>query len=104
MKASASIFQYQKDFGFFSTQDAFKLFDSIVKPVLCYGSEIWRYGYYEKNRKSSKSILQAFLLFKKVQVGNDQEKAQSEKKFQLQKPRCEKTKLTIRYLYHENIW
>ena len=43
---------------------------------------------------------------KKVQVGKDQEKAQSEKKkkkFPLQKPRWEKTKLTIRYLYHETI-
>ena len=38
---------------------------------------------------------------KKVQVGKDQEKAQSEKRFPLQKPRWEKTKLTIRYLYHE---
>ena len=37
----------------------------------------------------------------KVQVGKDQEKAQSEKRFPLQKPRWEKTKLTIRYLYHE---
>ena len=36
-----------------------------------------------------------------VQVGKDQEKAQSEKRFPLQKPRWEKTKLTIRYLYHE---
>ena len=39
----------------------------------------------------------------KVQVGKDQEKAQSEKRFPLQKPRWEKNKLTIRYLYHENI-
>ena len=39
--------------------------------------------------------------YKKVQVGKDQEKAQSEKRFPLQKPRWEKTKLTIRYLYHE---
>ena len=38
---------------------------------------------------------------KKVQVGKDQEKAQSEKRFPLQKPRWEKTKLTVRYLYHE---
>ena len=41
--------------------------------------------------------------FKKVQVGKDQEKAQLEKRFPLQKPRREKTKPTIRYLYHENI-
>ena len=40
-------------------------------------------------------------LYKKVQVGKDQEKAQSEKRFPLQKPRWEKTKITIRYLYHE---
>ena len=40
---------------------------------------------------------------KKVQVGKDQEKAQSEKRFPLQKPRWVKTKLTIRYLYHVNI-
>ena len=39
--------------------------------------------------------------FRKVQAGKDQEKAQSEKRFPLQKPRFEKTKLTIRYLYHE---
>ena len=41
LKASASIFKYQKKFGFFSPEDAFKLFDSVVKPILCYGSEIW---------------------------------------------------------------
>ena len=41
------------------------------------------------------------ILGKKVQVGKDQEKAQSEKTFPLQKPRWEKTKPTIRYLYHE---
>ena len=39
---------------------------------------------------------------KKVQVSKDQEKAQSEK--DSQKPRWEKTKLTIRYLYLENTW
>ena len=33
----------------------------------------------------------------KVQVGNDQERAQSEKRFPLQKPRWEKTNLTTRY-------
>ena len=40
---------------------------------------------------------------KKVQVGKDQEKAHSEKDSH-SKNRCgKKTKLTIRYLYHENI-
>ena len=40
---------------------------------------------------------------RKVQVGNDKENAQSEKDSHSKKPRWEKTKLTIRYLYHENI-
>ena len=44
---------------------------------------------------------------KKVQEGKDQEKAQSRgairKRPPLQKPRWEKTKLKIRYIYHENI-
>ena len=39
---------------------------------------------------------------KKVQVGKDQEKAQSEKDSH-SKNRGGKTKLTIRYLYHVNI-
>ena len=37
----------------------------------------------------------------KVQVGKDQEKAQSEKDSHSKKPRWEKTKVTIKYLYHE---
>lgn len=45
LKASANIFKFQKKFGFFSPKDIFKLFDSIVKPILCYGSEIWGYKY-----------------------------------------------------------
>ena len=40
---------------------------------------------------------------REVQVGKDQEKAQSEKDSHSKKPRWEKTKLTIRYLYYENI-
>ena len=38
----------------------------------------------------------------KVDVGNDQEKAQSEKDFHSEN-RGGKNKLTIRYLYYENI-
>ena len=40
---------------------------------------------------------------KKVQVGKDQEKAQSEKDSHSKNRGEEKTQLTIRYLYHENI-
>ena len=42
-------------------------------------------------------------LSKKVQIGKDQEKAQSAKDSHSKNPRWEKTKLTIKYLYHENI-
>ena len=42
-------------------------------------------------------------IYKKVQVGNDQEKAQSEKDSKSKIRGGKKTKLTIRYLYHENI-
>ena len=41
------------------------------------------------------------MLYKKVQVGKDQENAQSEKDSHSKKPRWEKNKLTNRYLYHE---
>ena len=47
--------------------------------------------------------MHCFVFFekKKVQVGKDQEKAQSVKDSHSKIPRWEKTKLTIRYLYHE---
>ena len=41
--------------------------------------------------------------FKNVQVGKDQEKAQSEKDSHSKNRDGKKTKLTIRFLYHENI-
>ena len=39
---------------------------------------------------------------KKVQVGNDQEKTQSERDSHSKNRGGKKTKPTIRYLYHEN--
>ena len=41
------------------------------------------------------------IINEKVQVGKDQEKAQSEKDSHSKNRVGEKTKLTIRYLYHE---
>ena len=61
-----------------------------------------------KNKKngtvrSSQNVIESLhIRFKKVQVGKDQEKAQSEKDSRSKKR--EKTKLTIRYLYHDNIY
>ena len=46
-KAVASIYTFQKRFGYFHLKDAFKLFDSIVTPILCYSSEMWGYSHSE---------------------------------------------------------
>ena len=48
LKASATIFKYQKIFGSFSPRYIFKLFDTVVKPILCYGSEISGFRIVEK--------------------------------------------------------
>ena len=57
-----------------------------------------------KNLITYHNILHRTQYFKKkVQVGKDQEKAQSEKESHSKNPKWVKTKLTIRYLYHENI-
>ena len=50
---------------------------------------------------SMAAILENYNAQKKVQVGKDQEKAQSEKDSHSKNRGGEKTKLTIRYLYHE---
>ena len=44
-KSVRRIFQYQQNFGKFSPNDIFKLYDSTVRLILCYGSEIWGYEY-----------------------------------------------------------
>ena len=67
-KAVCRIFQYQRKFGNFSPNDIFKLFDSIVRPILCYGSEIWGYEY-------SKQIEKIHILFCKRYIGLHQNTA-----------------------------
>ena len=47
-KALACILRFQKTFGHIEPTDMFKIFDTMVKPILCYGSEIWGYRYAEK--------------------------------------------------------
>ena len=48
LKTTPCILGYQSKFGHFHPEDMFQLFDSMVKPILCYGAEIWEYEF--KNR------------------------------------------------------
>ena len=38
-------------FGFIEVKDMFNIFDTSVSPILCYGSHIWSYQYFEKIEK-----------------------------------------------------
>lgn len=67
-KAVNRIFHFQRQFGYFPVNDIFRLFDSIVKPILCYGSEIWGYEY-------SKTIEKIHIQFCKKFVGLHQNTA-----------------------------
>ena len=67
-----------------------KLYTSVVLPRALFGCEMWS------------SISRASML--KLEKGTSRQrsgKGAIRKRFPLQKPRWEKTKLTIRYLYHE---
>ena len=61
------------------------------------------YSIENENRERTDRRFDAYIyLSEKVQVGNVQGKAQSERDPAPKEPRLENTKLTIRYLYHEN--
>ena len=47
-KRIACVFKYQLSFGQFRPKEAFKLFDSMVRPILCYAAELWGYQYNKK--------------------------------------------------------
>ena len=44
-KAVFCIRNYQRKFGYFKHEEYFRLFDSMVSPILCFGSEVWGYEY-----------------------------------------------------------
>ena len=60
-KASSSIFRFQKQCGRFQPNDAFKLFDAMVKPVACYGAEIWGYEFCEEIEKVQSRFCKYFI-------------------------------------------
>ena len=47
-RALNAIRHYQKPFGYFPIKDFFKIFDTCIQPILCYGSQIWGYQYSSK--------------------------------------------------------
>ena len=67
-KAVFKIFQYQRQFGQFCPNDIFKLFDSIVRPILCYGSEIWGYEYSQTIEKVQSKFCKDMLVSIKTQL------------------------------------
>ena len=69
-KAVNRIFRSQRQFGFFAPKDILKLFDPIVSPILCYGSEVWGYEY-------SKTIEKVHSKFCKRFIGLNQNTADS---------------------------
>ena len=40
-KAIISLIKLQGKIGYFEYADMFKLFDTMIKPILCYAAEIW---------------------------------------------------------------
>ncbi len=44
-KSIVCIRNYQKQYGYFHFHECFKLFDSMVKPILLYGSERWGFKF-----------------------------------------------------------
>ena len=60
-KAICSIKLYQKPFGHFSQQEMFKLFDSMVVPILTFGSEIWGFSYSEEIERVQIDFCRYFL-------------------------------------------
>ena len=46
-KTTFSIYKYQRAFGYLPCRDIFNLFDSMIKPILCYRVQLWGHTYSE---------------------------------------------------------
>ena len=64
-KSILSIKQYQKSFGYFPIKEYFKLFDALVKPVLCYASQVWGYCYVDTIESVQNDFCKRYLCVKK---------------------------------------
>ena len=60
-KQSDKFFGYYYLFGNFSLDELFKLFDSMVKHILCYGSQVWGYSYVEEIESIQNEFCKRFL-------------------------------------------
>ena len=48
MKAINHISRVRRKISIMENEDLFKIFDSVVKPILCYGAQIWGYSVIKK--------------------------------------------------------
>jgi hypothetical protein len=60
-KSINAIKGFQKEFGYFNIKEQFKLFDSMVKPILTYGAELWGTTYSEEIEKVQIQFCKDFL-------------------------------------------
>ena len=59
-KSIMLISNYQCKFGYFH-HNIFKLFDSMVKPILCYGGEVWGFEYAQQIESIHAQFCKSFL-------------------------------------------
>ena len=60
-KSIMLISNYQRKFGYFHHNDIFKLFDSMVIPILCYGGELWGFEYAQQIESFHGQFCKTFL-------------------------------------------
>lgn len=64
-KAVYSIYRYQRIYGNFTLSQLFSLFDALIKPILCYGAQIWGYKYVAEIENIQTSFCKRYLNVKK---------------------------------------
>ena len=80
-------------------------FKNVFSCVRRFSTDVCQYYTSEKNHTSSSQTLYKFVPSEteKVRIGNNQEMAQSERNSHSINRGVGKTKMTLRYLYHENM-